>query len=157
MLRDTTQNTCSRNTSDPSRPSRRSQVSSSAARSHSIGFQLRSSAAAPGSRLLFPGNPSCRSSPPSPEGWEGKLYMYSFFSKCLLLLGIVSLHAGRVRLFYTGPTLIQGFPEASLLLTIVYLYIYLAFTYISSCIQCNVHTFIHLSPHSNQPIDTHIR
>lgn len=72
VLRETTQNTCSRNTSEPSRPSRRSQVSSSAALSHSMGFQLRSSAAAPGSRLLLPGAPSWRISP-SPPDWKGCL------------------------------------------------------------------------------------
>ena len=43
VFNDTTQKTCSRNTREPSRPNSLSQVNSSAARSHSIGFHCPSS------------------------------------------------------------------------------------------------------------------
>ena len=48
VLRETTQKTCSRKTRLPSRPSNLSQVSSSAARSHSIGFHWSPSPPSPG-------------------------------------------------------------------------------------------------------------
>ncbi|ALC42903.1 CG8993 [Drosophila busckii] len=46
VFNEITQKTCSKKTRDPSRPSKRSQVSSSAARSHSIGFHFASSLSA---------------------------------------------------------------------------------------------------------------
>lgn len=49
VLSDTTQNTCSKNTREPSRPSNRSHVSSSAARSHSKGFTQSPPGIAPSS------------------------------------------------------------------------------------------------------------
>jgi len=54
VFNETTQNTCSKNTSEPSNPRSLSHVSSSAARSHSIGFQFPSSAAAPLSPTPLP-------------------------------------------------------------------------------------------------------
>uniref|UniRef100_A0A2M4C397 Uncharacterized protein n=1 Tax=Anopheles marajoara TaxID=58244 RepID=A0A2M4C397_9DIPT len=64
VLSETTQKTCSRKTIEPSRPSNRSHVSSSAARSHSIGFQLASSAATSGSLMA----PSPGASPSAAGG-----------------------------------------------------------------------------------------
>lgn len=68
-------------------------MSSSAARSHSMGFQFRSSAAAPGSRLLLPGAPSWRISPSPPDGKASHAIMD--FSDVGLLFSIAKYNKER--------------------------------------------------------------